>query len=183
MPAKRKVQRNKEQWLVEFINKHEYKHGAELGVQKGINLRYLIDNVPDLHMIGVDIWSDKSVRWDGTKSEDLVHQQDNVNSGYYKALVEYAATVHPRLSLHRHFTNYAHRFVENNSLDFVFIDAGHEYEDLIEDIDCWYPKVKVGGHIMGHDINQPQVRKAVNQKLGEGTWNWAKKQKIWYKKK
>jgi len=36
---------------------------------------------------------------------------------------------------------------------------------------------------MGHYINQPQVRKAVNQKLGEGTWNWAKKQKIWYKKK
>ena len=50
MPAKRKVQRNKEAWLVEFINKHGYKHGAELGVQKGINLRYLIDNVPDLRI-------------------------------------------------------------------------------------------------------------------------------------
>ena len=97
--------------------------------------------------------------------------------------MQFAKDNHPRVVLHRHFTNYAHKFVEDNSLDFIFIDAGHEYEDVLEDIHYWYPKVKPGGHIMGHDINQPQVRKAVNEKLGEGTWLLAKKQKIWYKQK
>ncbi len=183
MPSKKRVQRNKEQWLVEFVRKHGHVYGAELGVQKGINLKYLINAIPHLHMIGVDIWADKSVRWDGTKSEDLVHQAENVNSEFYKDLVNFANDNHPRVVLYRHFTNYAHKFVEDNSLDFIFIDAGHEYEDVLEDIHYWYPKLKPGGHIMGHDINQPQVRKAVNEKLGEGTWLLAKKQKIWYKQK
>ena len=84
MPSKKRVQRNKEQWLVEFILKHGYVYGAELGVQKGINLKYLVNAIPHLHMIGVDIWADKSVRWDGTKSEDLVHQAENVNTYYIK---------------------------------------------------------------------------------------------------
>ena len=54
MPSKKRVQRNKEQWLVEFIRKHGHVYGAELGVQKGINLKYLINAIPHLHMIGVD---------------------------------------------------------------------------------------------------------------------------------
>ena len=181
MPAKKRVQRNKEQWLVEFINKHNYTHGAELGVQKGDNFKYLINNLPNLHLIGVDIWADKSVRWDGTHSEDLKHQAENINTDFYKDMIDFANQHHPRVVLYRHFTNYAHKFIDDNSLDFVFIDAGHEYEDVLEDIECWLPKVKIGGHIMGHDINQAQVRRAVNEKLGMGSWQIAKKQKIWYK--
>ena len=45
MPSKKRVQRNKEQWLVEFILKHGYVYGAELGVQKGINLKYLVNAI------------------------------------------------------------------------------------------------------------------------------------------
>jgi cephalosporin hydroxylase len=40
---------------------------------------------------------------------------------------------------------------DNNSLDFVFIDAAHEYESVKSDIETWYPKVKSGGFIGGHD--------------------------------
>ena len=53
--------KGKGQWLVDFINKHGLKYGAELGVQKGINMKYLLDNIADLHMIGVDIWSDMTL--------------------------------------------------------------------------------------------------------------------------
>lgn len=41
---------------------------------------------------------------------------------------------------------------ENNSLDVVFIDASHKYEDVLADISAWYPKVKIGGKIAGHDF-------------------------------
>ena len=40
---------------------------------------------------------------------------------------------------------------KDNSIDFLFLDAGHEYEDIIEDMTAWYPKVKPGGIIAGHD--------------------------------
>ena len=40
---------------------------------------------------------------------------------------------------------------KDNSLDFVFLDASHEYEDIKEDIEAWLPKVKIGGILAGHD--------------------------------
>tara|TARA_B100000683_G_C12454558_1_gene541524 strand:+ start:588 stop:1133 length:546 start_codon:yes stop_codon:yes gene_type:complete len=174
--------KGKGDWLVNFINKHDLKKGAELGVQKGINMKYLLEHVPDLHMIGVDIWTEKHVRFDNTKSDDLAKDTSSVNYKFYTDLLEYASTVHPRLVLYRHFTNHAHKLLEDGSLDFVFIDAGHEYEDVKEDIACWYPKIKNGGYMLGHDINQAQVKKAVNETFGLN-WKLAKRQKIWYVKR
>lgn len=40
---------------------------------------------------------------------------------------------------------------EDNSLAIVFIDASHRYDDVIQDLKSWYPKVKKGGIIAGHD--------------------------------
>ncbi|NQY01135.1 MAG: class I SAM-dependent methyltransferase [Flavobacteriaceae bacterium] len=40
----------------------------------------------------------------------------------------------------------------DESLDFVFIDASHQYEDVINHLRTWYPKVKKGGYIGGHDF-------------------------------
>ena len=56
---------------------------------------------------------------------------------------------------------------EDSSLDFVFVDASHQYEDVCEDIDIWIPKVKSGGFLAGHDYQQsfPGVIKAVNEKI------------------
>ena len=39
----------------------------------------------------------------------------------------------------------------NNSLDFIMIDAGHSYEDVRDDINAWFHKVKPGGIISGDD--------------------------------
>lgn len=39
----------------------------------------------------------------------------------------------------------------DESLDFVFIDAAHDYESVKNDIKYWYPKIKYGGIIAGHD--------------------------------
>jgi len=51
------------------------------------------------------------------------------------------------------------------SLDFVYLDAGHEHVDLKRDIDAWRPKVKPGGILAGHDytVEYPGLIKAVNE--------------------
>jgi hypothetical protein len=56
---------------------------------------------------------------------------------------------------------------EDQSLDFVFIDASHQYEDVCNDIDVWIPKVKTGGFLAGHDYCDSfvGVKEAVNQKI------------------
>lgn len=40
---------------------------------------------------------------------------------------------------------------EDESLDFVYIDGNHAYNYVKQDIELWYPKVKKGGIISGHD--------------------------------
>ena len=52
---------------------------------------------------------------------------------------------------------------EDKSLSFVFIDASHDYENVKNDVNAWYPKMKSGGIIAGHDWNHPPVMKAVKE--------------------
>ena len=61
----------------------------------------------------------------------------------------------------------AAKLYADESLDFVFIDASHDYENVKADLIAWYPKVKKGGIISGHDYlgeyEWPGVYKAVNE--------------------
>lgn len=59
---------------------------------------------------------------------------------------------------------------KDNSIDFVFIDANHEYEHVKNDILAWYPKIKPGGILAGHDyFPDPTngVYVAVNEIFGD----------------
>jgi predicted O-methyltransferase YrrM len=52
---------------------------------------------------------------------------------------------------------------EDESCDVVFIDMDHSYEAVKQDLIHWFPKVKKGGYIAGHDIDWPGVSKAINE--------------------
>lgn len=61
----------------------------------------------------------------------------------------------------------AAKLFEDKSLDFVFIDASHQYEDVKNDILAWKPKMKNGGILAGHDYTSywTGVVQAVNEIL------------------
>lgn len=55
---------------------------------------------------------------------------------------------------------------KDNSLDFVYIDANHSYEACKQDVDLWWPKVKRGGILSGHDyLDAPMfgVKRAIDE--------------------
>jgi len=45
----------------------------------------------------------------------------------------------------------AARLFADESVDFVFIDADHSSEAVRADITAWWPKIKAGGTLAGHD--------------------------------
>jgi len=55
---------------------------------------------------------------------------------------------------------------QDKSLDFVFLDAAHDYENIKADINAWLPKVKIGGYLGGHDYYGEDIRRAVLEKFG-----------------
>jgi len=57
----------------------------------------------------------------------------------------------------------------DHSLDFVYIDACHDYDKVKQDVEAWLPKVKPGGTIAGHDYDasHPGVIRAVGEIFGK----------------
>jgi len=41
--------------------------------------------------------------------------------------------------------------IPDESLDWVYIDADHSYKSVKADLEAWFPKVRKGGIISGHD--------------------------------
>lgn len=72
-------------------------------------------------------------------------------------------------------------------LDFVYIDGDHSYEGIRADLEAWFPLIREGGIIAGHDYGQPAfpgVKAAADHFFkrfgqtvtheGKGIW-WAKR--------
>lgn len=71
---------------------------------------------------------------------------------------------------------------EDNSLDFVWLDADHTLQNLCREIMAWTTKLKPGGILAGHDLDNkshPDVEKALKT-MGVRYWrcsarSWASK--------
>ena len=64
---------------------------------------------------------------------------------------------------------------DDQSLDFVFIDADHSYEGIHADIEAWRSKIASGGVLGGHDYDLPThplfgVKRAVDEAVERYGW-------------
>jgi SAM-dependent methyltransferase len=69
------------------------------------------------------------------------------------------------------------------SLDFVFIDAAHDYESVRADVRAWYSKVKPGGVIAGDDAGWPGVRIGVHETIPDGALVLRNDARQWWHRK
>lgn len=134
--------------------------GAEIGVYLGGNARDIFNNVPHLRMHLVEDLSEMHNRNDG---QDWVPHLGECLKGLDESLF----TWHVKTSAE------ASREVKDGSLEFCYIDANHSYEYVMQDCRLWWPKVKIGGLLCGHDFliefmnekkfQSTQVKDAVEQ--------------------
>ncbi len=94
---------------------------------------------------------------------------ENFEKGMYDSFMN---TIQPikqemgdKLNIIRDLSVNASKKFNDNSLDFIFIDACHDYECVKEDLHVWYPKLKKDGIIAGHDYYDGHVgvEQAVNE--------------------
>lgn len=154
---------HRKQWLERLVNDNEFTLGAELGVHQGVTHFHLLDNCPNLTMIGVDIYQ-----------RQQAHYWDDVA----RVLPEYGI----RSRFYRQPTVEAASNVGTGELDFVFIDADHTYKSVLADIAAWAPKVREGGYITGHDCDHSEVKKAIVEFFGSDGYETAQDE-VWYVKK
>lgn len=150
---------DREQWIAALVKEHGWTRGAELGIWRGRTYLFLLEMCPSLTLIGVDLWEPQPDNKGLETYEDWPHKQHEENCR------KQAKKFGDRSVIIKGWTTKAAEQVDDNSLDFVFVDADHSTEAVRADIQAWWPKVKGTGWIIGHDINWPIVKVVADELL------------------
>ena len=54
--------------------------------------------------------------------------------------------------------------------DYIYVDGEHDEDSVYRDIKAWFPKLKIGGIIGGHDVGDNGVKTALERFFGKGNW-------------
>ena len=141
-------------------------HFVEVGSWKGKSAAYMaveiLNSGKHIQFDCVDIWSATSHTAEhssGYYMPELLQDKDEL----FNLFLKNTAPVAHAINAIRLPSVKAASLYNDSSLDFVYIDASHEYIDVRDDILAWYPKVKDGGVLAGHDYNLLGVRRAVKE--------------------
>jgi predicted O-methyltransferase YrrM len=132
---------------------------VEVGVYKGKSILFLAEALQE-----------QGKRVDLYAIDTFKGSEEHTDQAEGQILNEYLRNVYP---MRDHITTLMQPSVQasasfaDNSLDFVFIDASHDYVNVCADIKAWRPKVKKGGMLAGHDYHHPPVYEAVRDTIGE----------------
>jgi len=120
---------------------------VEVGVWKGMSAAFMCVEIAnsnkDIEFFCVDTWEGSIEHKDYSELPrlyDIFKENMKPLDKYYKDM--------------RMASLEAAKKFDDESLDFVFIDASHEYEDVKNDIEAWWPKIKKGGILAGHDFHE-----------------------------
>lgn len=112
--------------------------GAEVGVYRGGFSEVILAHPGINRLYSVDAWADS----DGNPMTDVIEECRGrlARFGERSEMVQCSSV------------EGAARFADG-ALDFVYIDAAHDYDSIMQDIGCWAPKVRPGGCVAGHDYS------------------------------
>jgi hypothetical protein len=133
--------------------------GIEIGISLGINSWFMLTECQNIAKItGIDHYAPYT-DWDGP----ITRAQQEAN---FVILQSNMHLMGDRFDFIRKDSQSAAKMLDDETYDFVFIDAGHSMKQVLADLDSWVPKVRAGGLVAGHDANLFSVNFAVT--------SWAK---------
>lgn len=132
---------------------------AEIGVEVGVYSAEILKRDP-ASLLLVDPWIHQK--------DDVYPESDgsNVNDVEFERRYQHVANTlgkDKRVTIARTFSVEAAKAVPDGSLDACYVDARHTKIAVAEDCRAWWPKVKSGGWLTGHDHQFPPVAEAVQE--------------------
>ncbi len=144
--------------IIATLEKLKWKTAIEVGVQKGLFAKKMLDNWPSCTEYKlVDLWG----REEGYV-EPGEHSMEFHNRAYKQTKIRVKPHMHKVEFFEMRSTDAAKR-IQDNHFDFVYLDARHDYCAVAEDIESYWPKVRPGGILAGHDFIDAQY--AVSRKM------------------
>lgn len=137
---------HKREFLGDLFKTMGLKVGVEVGVEKGKFSEALLQRNPDMKLYCVDAWSLIPGYREHVSQEEL----DSFMAQAIERVSKYNGVVIQGMS-----QEVVKQF-EDESLDFVYIDANHDFKSVTEDVIEWGKKVRKGGIISGHDYTLHQ---------------------------
>ena len=149
------------------VNKFPNGNFMEIGSWKGRSIAYLaveiINSKKDIKLYCVDTWKGSEEHLSG----GLITEDTNL----YQEFLNNVAPVKDVINPIKSTSLDAAKLFEDEFFDFIFIDASHKYEDVKNDLNAWYPKLKKGGFFAGHDYpSWEEVKKAVDEWVTENNY-------------
>ena len=103
--------------------------GAEIGCHRGLTTKYLLERNPELRLIAIDLWSMDAYKNTGFEETLKWNFEDNK-----KAFWDSVRNCSDRVITVQGYSWNVPKWVRPSQLDFVFIDAGHSYGSVYEDV-------------------------------------------------
>lgn len=136
--------------------------GVEVGVHQGELSQALLAAVSHLHLVLVDPWAESPPGSTYYRSGDscarLARDQQEAN---LQATLQATDDARERRIVLRQTSLEAAQQVADATLDFVFLDGDHTSEAVRADLRAWWPKIRPGGILCGHDYGHPRDRRGI----------------------
>ena len=131
---------------------------AEIGVWIGENAQDMLTIDKEMELYAIDAYVNIGVTDDTSQGSP-----DEVKAKAYNRLSVFG----DRVKFVYKQSEDAYKDYPDGFFDYVYIDGDHDYKSVKRDIELWYPKVKAGGMLAGHDIIMDSVKTAVTEFLLE----------------
>ena len=138
------------------MNKLGFKTGIEIGVEFGLFAYHTLTQWTICEdYILIDPWRPL------VNYVDHANRDENAQENAYQNTKSLLAPYGHFIRVGRMTSKEASALVSDLYADYIYIDARHDYKSVLEDMELWWPKLKVGGLFTGHDfLTAEEVRRS-----------------------
>lgn len=135
----------------------------EVGVERGAYAELILKRTNPRQLYLIDPWCYQNPE---IYNDPLNVSDTEQEEAFLETSKRFVST--PNVFIIRDFSKNAVEQFADESIDWIYLDGNHGYEAIKEDLSIWWPKIKKGGILSGHDyaaVPSFGVVQAVNEFL------------------